>query len=203
MINKDDAKVRAARKLRASASRKNNKFSWALRTFFAQKTKSFGNSERLRLSRVSEKKGFRGQSILLSHAILVGFSIFLVYAVSTTFVSIKNDYQKFIGQNEIDELCFAMKSAIGKIQQPQYYGMTNDTVAGSIVIRMPDRIADLKYRAKFVNDSISIESQSNKFNTTCRIGSNAIFNGSTTGGNTRFQYIRLSDGSDRIEMTRI
>jgi hypothetical protein len=50
----------------------------------------------------------KGQSILLTQAILFGFTIFLVYAISSTFVGIRDDYQKFIGENEIKyALCFS------------------------------------------------------------------------------------------------
>ncbi len=149
------------------------------------------------------KRTGKGQSILLSHAILVGFSIFLVYAITTTFVTIKNDYQKSIGGDDIKQLCFVVQGAVNKIYSETVYNVTGDTVMGVIDVKMPLRIAGMNYRTKFVNQSVVIESLDAKINETCKMGINAVYNGTTSGGLTRFYYTKQQNGQDRIEMTRI
>ncbi len=145
----------------------------------------------------------RGQSVLLSHAILVGFSIFLIYAVTTTFVSLRDDYQEFIGGNEIKQLCFVMNGAIEKIYNQPEGNLSTYTLLGSLEVRMPEKIVDVNYRAKFINRSILIESIGDIFNDTCTVGYEANYNGSTVGGLTRLSYYRASNGTNVIEMVRI
>lgn len=144
----------------------------------------------------------KGQSILLSHAILVGFSIFLVYAVSTTFVTLKNDYQHVIGGNEVDQLCFVIRGAVDKMQPDTNYNFTADTVLGSMDINFPERIAASNYRIKFANQSAVIDSLDNKFNQTCRMTANAVYTGQTSGGLTRITYTR-TPGGDLVTLERI
>ena len=145
----------------------------------------------------------KGQSILLTHAIFVGFTIFLVYAVTTTFVSIRSDYQKFVGNNEISELCFLMKGAVDKIYVNTEYTSPTTTVAGYMDVRMPDKISDVPYRAVFVNRSISMQSADRKFNSTCAIGIDVNYNGTTSGGLTRFSYTVFANGTRNIEMVKL
>jgi len=143
----------------------------------------------------------KGQAILLNHAIMVGFSIFMVYVVVTTFASIRTDYQEFVGGNEIQELCFVMRGAVDKVYSPPDYNLSGNVSLGQIEVRLPERITDIKYQAKFFNKSILIES--NAFNDTCKIGYSANYNGSTSGGLTRFSYSRFTNGTNVIEMTKI
>ena len=93
----------------------------------------------------------KGQAILLNHAILVGFTIFLVYVVFTTFAEIKKDYQELVGGNEIKELCFVMRGAIDKVYSPSEFNVSNNVSLGRIDVRLPERITDLKYRTKIFN----------------------------------------------------
>lgn len=145
----------------------------------------------------------KGQAPLLTHAIMVGFSIFLVYAVISTLTSIKADYQKLVGDSEVNELCFIMKSAIDKVYLPDNYNLSANTNLGSLEISLPDRITDLKYDAKFFNRSILIKSSVPAFNETCKIGYNIAYNGSTSGGLTRVSYIKQSNGTEVIEMVKV
>ncbi len=144
----------------------------------------------------------KGQSILLTHAILVGFSIFLIYAVTTTFVTIREDYKEFVGSNEIREMCFAMRSAAGKIYTQSTQNISTTTILGSLNVRAPDRISDMNYRMKFVNDSIVIESIDRGFRDTCKVGLGAAYNGTSSGGLTRLSYIADSNGTKTIEMVK-
>lgn len=145
----------------------------------------------------------KGQAILLNHAIMIGFSIFLIYVVVTTFASIKEDYQQFVGGNEVKELCFVMIGAIDKVYTPLDYNVSANVSLGQIEVRLPERITDIKYQANFFNKSILIESSGNAFNDTCKIGYNANYNGSTSGGLTRFSYSKYTNGTGVIEMVKI
>ncbi len=145
----------------------------------------------------------KGQAILLNHAIMVGFSVFLIYVVFTTFASIRTDYQKFVGGNEIKELCFVMRGAIDKVYAPVDYNVSANTSFGQMEVRLPERITDIKFNARFFNKSILIESSGNAFNDTCKVGYNANYNGSTSGGLTRFSYSKYSNGTGVIEMIKI
>lgn len=149
------------------------------------------------------KDNSKGQSILLNHAVMVGFSIFLIYVVVTTLMSIREEYQKFVGGNEIKELCFVMRGAIDKVYAPDNYNVSTNTSLGQIEVKLPERITDIKYRARFFNRSIIIDSSGVLFNDTCKIGYNIEYNGSTSGGLTRFSYIRYTNGTDVVEMIKI
>lgn len=151
----------------------------------------------------SRRKNFkRGQAALVSHAIIVGFTIFLVYVVFTTFTSLRGDYQKFIGGLEIKEVCFVMKGAIEKVYTSADYNVSVNVNLGSVEVRLPDRITGLKYNTRFINRSILIESPGAEFNESCKIGFAANYNGSTSGGLTRFSYMRLTNGTNVIEMVK-
>ena len=145
----------------------------------------------------------KGQSVLVSHAVLVALSLFLIYVVITTFTSIRDDYQKFVGGTEIKELCFVMKGAIERVYAQSDYNFSTNTNLGSLQVRLPDRITDIKYKASFFNKSILIESLAREFNDTCKIGFAAGYNGSTSGGLTRFSYLRYTNGTNVIEMVKL
>ena len=145
----------------------------------------------------------KGQSILITHAILVGFTVFLVYAVTTTFVSIRADYQKFVGTNEVSEVCFVMKGAVDKIYINTGYNSPTTTLAGYLDVLMPEKISDLPYHADFVSRSIILQSADRKFNSTCAVGLDVTYNGTTSGGLTRFSYTLYPNGTKTIEMRRL
>lgn len=145
----------------------------------------------------------RGQAELVSHAVLVGISLFLVYSVITTLADIRDDYQKYVGGLEVKELCFVMRGAIEKVYAPADYNVSTNTTLGSVMARLPERITDVKYSATFFNRSILIRSSGPQFNETCKIGFGAGYNGSTSGGLTRFSYMRSSNGTNVIEMVKM
>ena len=166
-------------------------------------TNRFIDWDKTRTAFIEETKNRqkKGQAILLNHAIMVSFSIFMVYVVFTTFAAIKTDYQQYVGGNEIKELCFVMRGAVDKVYAPSDFNVSTNVSLGQIEVRLPERITDTKYQAKFFNKSILIES--NFFNDTCKIGYAANYNGSTSGGLTRFSYSRYTNGTNVIEMTKI
>jgi hypothetical protein len=145
----------------------------------------------------------KGQSVLLTHALLVGFTVFLIYAITTTFVTLREDYQGLVGNNEVNQLCYVMKSAVDKIYANNSYTSPTTTMIGYMDVNMPVKISDMPYRARFVNDSIFVQSINRGFNQTCKIGLPVSYNGTTNGGPTRFIYTIYSNGTKTIELVKL
>ncbi len=146
----------------------------------------------------------KGQVPFLSHTMMVAFSVVLIVLIVTTLNSVKIDYQEFVGKEEIIQVCVSIKSAIEKIYVPTgYTSLTNETM-GSIVIDLPERIADVNYRMKFVNKTLMIETLAEPtLNQSCTIGFNASFEGSSRGGRTRLSWIRYTNITDVIQMAKV
>lgn len=146
----------------------------------------------------------KGQSPLVSHTIMIAFSLTLLLVVVTTLSSIRNDYQEFVAKHEIREVCAIVKSGIEKMYYPESYNSTSNTTKGKIILDLPARIGDMNYRARFANTSLLLETfGENKVNDTCKIGFNLSYYGSTGGGRTEIQWIRYSNLTDKIEMRKI
>jgi len=70
--------------------------------------------------------GRKAQSSLVAHTILVAFSMILIIVILNSLSSIKEEYQDFIGNIEIKEVCHRISSAIDKIyDEPSYWSLTN------------------------------------------------------------------------------
>ena len=74
--------------------------------------------------------------------------------------------------------------------------------SGAIEIKMPDKVAGTKYRITLANSSALIDAQP-YFNTTCKIGLNLSYTGSSSAGLIRLKYIRYANGTDSIEMSDV
>jgi hypothetical protein len=146
----------------------------------------------------------KGQSALLSHAILVSISIVLVFIVVYTFTNIRADYQKFVGDVELNSACFAIKSSIEKIYNPGSYRSPADTEYGNVKITLPQKSAGLKYRTYFTNKTLNIETLGQpKLNASCIIGLDASYSGFTTGGVTRISYVEKANGTKQIMLEQV
>lgn len=150
-------------------------------------------------------KGKKGQSILLSHAILVGLSVMLVFVIATTMNNLRSEYQDFITEASVDQLCLLLKNGVEKVYRTVDYNSSSNTTYGTLYITFPDRLADKNYRLSFidVNKTASVESGDNSFNTTCKIGLNASYGGFTTGGRTRIDFVYYTNGTRRIGVAKI
>ena len=153
-----------------------------------------GNLGSLRLS---------GQSPLLSHTIAIGFSMLLILLVVTTLASLRDNYQDFIGKNEISQVCAMLKGSIDRIFVEDAYTSPTNTTKGRIVVALPQRIADLNYRVRLINNSFFIETFGTRINDTCKAGFSLAYNGSTTGGLTELIYVKKDNGDNRIAVTKI
>lgn len=152
-----------------------------------------------------ETVGFcsRGQNPLLSHTIAIGFSLFLIVLVITTLNSLRDNYQDFIGKNEISQVCSILKGSVEKIYVDDGYTSPVNTTKGRIVAALPQRIADLNYRVRLINNSFFVETSGPRINATCRIGFNLTYNGSTNGGMTELIYTEKDNGQKWVSVTKI
>ncbi len=146
----------------------------------------------------------KGQSMLISHAILIGITIMLVLVVVYALLNIQKDYQKFLGASEIEQVCFVMKNSIEKIYSEGKYLSPSNSTYGKIRIVLPQRAADLKYRARVENRTIYIETLADPLlNTSCKVGINASFSGFAAGGVTEIIYTEFSNGTRQIALVKV
>lgn len=146
----------------------------------------------------------KGQSVLVSHAFIVGLSIILIIMVIVAMKTITEDNRSFIGQNEITQVCSIMKSSFEKILMEQTYVSPANTTAGRITASLPERIADTRYRTRVSGSDILVETQGDLLiNETCRIGLNATYSGSTSGGRTLFELLRYPNGTKEIKVGNV
>ena len=136
----------------------------------------------------------RGQAPLISHTFAISFTIAIIMLIVIASNNIKNDYEAFALQGQINILCSTVKNAIEKIYWP--FDREAGGVFGKITIDLPEKIGDKNYRARFYNNSLLIESG---INSTCYIGFNA--SGSTSGGRTEITWTRAGS-EDKIAMVK-
>ena len=146
----------------------------------------------------------KGQSILISHAILVGISVALVLIVVHSMNSIREDYQEFVAANEIEQTCFVMRNAIEKVYAESKQLSPTNTTYGRIRITLPDRIADFKYRTTLENRTVYLNIfGASGINSSCKIGLNASYTGFTTGGVTEIKYTEYTNGTRVISFEKV
>lgn len=145
-----------------------------------------------------------GQNPLLSHTIAIAFSLLLVLIVVSVLTTLRDDYSKFIGRNEISQVCLLLKGDIEKIVSDDRYISPTNTTKGKIFVRLPDRIADQAYRIRFVNSSLAIETLSQpRINDTCKPGFNLSYVVSASGGRTEVNYTLLDNGTKVIGIKKV
>ena len=143
----------------------------------------------------------KGQSAFVTHAILLGFVIFLIFIIVNTFLTLREEFQDFTAKSELEQVCFILRSGIEKlVPDTDYRPQTNTT--SKIDINLPEKMAGTSYVANFENRSINIFTLSPRFNSTCRIGFNVTYVGFTSGGLTEILFIRNLT-NDIIEMKSV
>lgn len=153
----------------------------------------------MRVRQTVKNNILKGQNPLLSHTIAIAFSLLLVLIVISALTTMRDDYSKFIGRNEISQVCLLLKGDIEKIVSDDRYISPTNTTKGKIFVRLPDRIADQAYRVRFVNNSLSIETLSQpRINDTCKPGFNLSYKVSASGGRTEINYTLLDNGTKVI-----
>ena len=144
----------------------------------------------------------KGQSILLSHALLVSFTIILIFAIFTTLNGMKNDFRDFTVKKEIQNGCNIIRQAVEKIYVNSNYRSPQNFTAGVAVVYMPDKMGGVPYRITFSGHKITLDA-SPVFNTTCNAGFNASYLGSSNGGLMQVRFIKYANGTDSIELNNI
>ena len=141
-----------------------------------------------------------GQSVLISHSLMLAITLILVMIIIFSIISLKAQYQNFIGISEAKQVCLTTKSSIEKIYSPENYTSQTNSILGKVLVNLPKRIADEKYSIIFVNKSAEIKISNIGLNYTCKVGFPVQYNGSTDGGLTEISWIRLSNSTDVINM---
>jgi len=158
---------------------------------------------------LQNRKGYharfsKGQDSLLSHSMLIAFSLIVIIFVVAALTSLRDDYSGFIGKNEISQVCLLVKGSIEKIFVEDRYSSPTNTTKGRIFLNLPDRIGDQNYRIRFVNASISIETLSRpRVNDTCKAGFNLSYTGSTTGGRTEINFTVRDSGEKIVSIKKV
>jgi len=145
----------------------------------------------------------KAQSLLISHSLAIAMSVLLVIVIIATFSNMRNQYQKFIAENEVKQVCLSVKSAVEDIYDTVNYTSQSNSTLGMIKMELPRRIADSRYHAMFFNSSVYIGMDNMQINQTCKIGFPARFSGTSNGGNTYITWTRYANGSDEITMTSL
>ncbi len=155
-------------------------------------------------ARQAKNLNSKGQSPLLSHTIMLAFSLLLVLVIISMLTAIRDDYSNFIGKNEIAEVCLILKGGIEKMMTDDSYVSPTNTTKGRLFMRFPARIADQNYRMRFANNSVFVETLAQpRINDTCRLGHNASYTGSTAGGITEVNYTMLDSAAKIIAMKKV
>ena len=141
---------------------------------------------------------------MLTHMITLVFSLLMILTIIITFNSLESDYKDFIGRNEIQQVCSMVKSGIDSIYVKENYNSPDNSTNGKIILELPDRIADMDYRIRFINKTAAIETLGRlRVNDTCKIGFAANYTGSTSGGRTEINFTAYSNGNNMIAMRRL
>ncbi len=141
----------------------------------------------------------KGQASMVTHAILVGFVVFLILVIVNTVLTLRDNFQSFTLNNEIDQTCLILEGGLEKVFHTTAYGSPSGS-RSVVDINLPDRLADEPYKAVFRNRTIEIDVTS--VNTTCNIGFDADYSGSSAGGSTEISFT-INSTSRLIEMKSI
>ncbi|MBI2578163.1 MAG: hypothetical protein HYW26_00475 [Candidatus Aenigmarchaeota archaeon] len=154
-----------------------------------------------------EKRSFfsrKGQSQLVMHAFAVAFSLIMIWIIVSTMNSLIDENKKFVGKKEILQTCDIMKTSVEKLMIPREYVSRTNTTLGRIIVSMPEKIGGLKYRTRFANDTLLVETLGTPYiNDTCVMGFNATFRGGTSGGKSEISYVRYDNGTDEVSVTNV
>lgn len=149
---------------------------------------------------IVKKQMMRGQSSILMHSLFLIISIFMLLIVVTSMNNIKNDYDNFSINSQINHICNIVETSIEKIYSKGNY-ISNDTLFGSVVLNLPDKIASSNYKISFINSDILVKTLDGKYNVTCEAGFNITYNGTSTG-RTKIIFSTVNN-TDVISMVKI
>jgi len=138
-----------------------------------------------------------GQSVLFTHTILIGFTLFIIFVVVVTFSNLRSDYQEFAADNEMRQVCLLVKNAVEGAYIESDYASPTNTTHGYLFVDLPDKLLGTGYRTGFTGDSVYVETYGPSFNVTCKVGLNITYAGSSNGGLTSVVFTR---SPERVEI---
>ncbi|MBI4896394.1 MAG: hypothetical protein HY832_02500 [Candidatus Aenigmarchaeota archaeon] len=144
----------------------------------------------------------KGFNPLLNYSILIGLGLVLVIVVSSTMATLTDEFKAATGNDTATQICLTIKSAIEKgFQETTYQSLTNTTFA-TISVTLPEKIADSSYLIKFAQKNISITSMVGSLSTTCMVGFDAQYEGSSSGGTMTVSVKQLTNGTTVISLSQ-
>ncbi len=124
----------------------------------------------------------KGASQLLTHSFLLAFSLVILLFVTMTFNNIKSDMVNFSSKISGREICSLLKQSIERISNinPDGVSVLSDEKFGYMIIKLPNKIGDAKYRI-FLNGN-EIDVKINNVDYKCYVTSNISLYGTAPGG---------------------
>lgn len=143
------------------------------------------------------KNSSKGQSQIITHSLIILFSVSLIVLVATSMKNIENQYENFTGDLQVDDICSIMKSSIERIYNPvsQNISVNRTEEMGYNIINLPQKIGSGYYHINLYNNTIEIETS--EIVHTCEAGINATFSGKSSGGRTKIKWL-YGNGTNSI-----
>lgn len=142
----------------------------------------------------------KGQA--LTQALVTGFGVVILILLIVIINKNSIEYKHFVASSQLESTCLLIRSAIGEIQPLSGYSSVTETMLGSVVIDLPEKIGNSPYRTGFIDKNITIETLDEpKIYYSCSSGFNLKLLGASNGGPTELLFLRSSNG-DRVEMRK-
>ena len=144
----------------------------------------------------------KGLSQLITHAFLVAFALLILMFVVITFNDIKEDFSGFTENITSNELCSLLVSSIYQVYTttPNEVNVLSSEKFSQLLLDLPEKIGDEKYRIVFSGNNITIEIGNKEFR--CKAGLNASLTGFASGGTIRIYRI-YGNNSNEIKIENI
>jgi hypothetical protein len=143
----------------------------------------------------------KGQSVVVTHSLLILFATLLLIIVVTTLNSIKEDYRDFVLNLTAKDICNLVKTSIEELRTsiPTELEVKTEQNMGSIILDLPSKIGNTKYRIRLENETILIKTESG-FSYTCYTSVNSTLSGRSTGDRTKIYWV-YGSGTNKISIT--
>jgi len=144
----------------------------------------------------------KAQSVILTHTLLIAISVALIFVVVLTFTNMRSSYQDATISDGLSRVCLSMKAGMEKIYSDTGFLPQNDTLLGSVDLLLPDSISDIKYRTYFLDGTLYASSLDGR-SESCKIGLDAMYMGSTGGGDTRIDFMQMGNGTKMFSVEKV
>jgi len=140
----------------------------------------------------------KGQSVIVTHSLLVLFATIFLIIIVTTLNSIREDYRDFTLNLTVKDICSVVKASIEELRTPipAELEVNTEQSMGSVMLDLPQKIGGTKYRIRFENEMIVIKTESG-FSYTCYTSVNSTLSGRSAGGRTKI-YWMYGNGINKI-----